>query len=410
MKKMNSKKSSPTGRLRVILGVTGGIAAIKSARLAGLLAETCEVRVIMTPSALRFITELPFQAVTSRPVLSDMFAPGADGGIAHIEEASRADLIVAAPATADFIARAAAGRASDLLCAVILASTCPVLLAPGMNTLMWRSPMTQANVKRLLATGRFRLVGPEEGKLACGWEGTGRMSEPEEISLWAAGLLRGGRTLAGKTIVVTAGPTVEDIDPVRTLSNRSSGRMGYAVARAAAVRGARVTLISGPTSLAAPSGVRFTGVRGAAEMEKAVLSSAGGCDALFMAAAVADWRAERPKKDKIRKEEEGKALTLHLERNRDILAQCASIRKQGRPLVVGFNLESSPSKILPTSRRKLKRKKCDLMVGNLAAESLGSEVTSVTVVDGRGRTVRLRNLPKEEIAHALLDIALDYLD
>jgi phosphopantothenoylcysteine decarboxylase/phosphopantothenate--cysteine ligase len=364
----------------------------------------------MTPAARRFVTELPFQAVTSRPVLSDMFAPPEDGGIAHIDEASQADLIVVAPATADFLARAAAGRASDLLGAVILASTCPVLLAPGMNTVMWQNPMTQANVKRLLTTGRFRLVGPEEGKLACGWEGAGRMTEPEEISLWAAGLLRGGRTLAGRTIVVTAGPTVEDIDPVRTLSNRSSGRMGYAVARAAALRGARVTLISGPTSLAPPSGARFARVRSAAEMEKAVLAAARGSDALFMAAAVADWRTDGTRKQKIRKEDAGRSLTLRLVRNRDILAQCPALKTGNRPLLVGFNLESSASKILPTSRSKLRKKKCDLMVANLAGESLGSEVTSVTVVDVKGRTVRLRNLPKEEIAHALLDIALDHLD
>ncbi len=410
MKKMNSKKSSPTGRPHVILGVTGGIAAVKSARLAGLLAENCEVRVIMTPAARRFVTELPFQAVTSRPVLSDMFAPSEVGGITHIDEAARADLIVVAPATADFIARTAAGRASDLLCAVILASTCPVLLAPGMNTLMWENPMTRANVKRLLTTGRFRLLGPEEGKLACGWEGTGRMTEPEEIALWAAGLLRGGRTLAGKAVVVTAGPTVEDIDPVRTLTNRSSGRMGYAIARAAAMRGARVTLVSGPTALAAPSGVKVENVRSAAEMEKAVLAAARGSDALFMAAAVADWRAETPKRDKIRKADSGKALSLRLVRNRDILVQCAALKKQGRPLLIGFNLESRASKVLPTSRSKLKSKKCDLMVANLAGESLGSESTSVTVVDVKGRTVRLRNLPKEEIAHALLDIALTHLD
>jgi phosphopantothenoylcysteine decarboxylase/phosphopantothenate--cysteine ligase len=405
MKKMNSKKSSPTGKSTVILGVTGGIAAYKSAWLARLLVERFEVRVIMTPAARRFITDLTFRALTGAPVLGDMFSPEGGPGIAHIDEAGRASLIVIAPATADTIARLAAGRASDLLGAVVLASRCPVLLAPGMNTVMWESPITRDNVMKLRSTGRFHVVGPEEGRLACGWEGAGKMSEPEEICRWAAGVLRGGPTLEGRHVIVTAGPTEEDIDPVRFVSNRSSGRMGYALARAAKIRGAGVTLISGPVSLPPPSGVTTLRVKSASQMLEALISSMKGSDVVFMAAAVADWKPRRPSKEKIGKEKTGSAFALELERTPDILSRCTASRKGRLPLVVGFCLESSRARLLASARAKMKAKRCDLMAANLAGDSLGGEEAAVTVVDGKGRATSFAAKPKDEIAHDLLDLA-----
>jgi len=404
---MNSKKSSPAGR--IILGVTGGIAAYKSAWLARHLVEKYEVRVIMTAAARRFITDLTFHALTGAPVLGDMFAPEGGSGIAHIDEAGRASLIVIAPATADTIARLAAGRASDLLGAVVLASRCPVLLAPGMNTVMWENPITRDNVMKLRSTGRFHVVGPEEGRLACGWEGAGKMSEPEEICRWAAGVLRGGPTLEGRHVIVTAGPTEEDIDPVRFVSNRSSGRMGYALARAARIRGAGVTLISGPVALPPPSGVTTLRVKTAGQMLEALTSSMKGSDIVFMAAAVADWKPRRPSREKIGKDKAGPAFALELERTPDILSRCTASRKGRLPLVVGFCLESSRARLLASARAKMKAKRCDLMVANLAGDSLGGEEASVTVVDARGRATSIAAKPKDEIAHDLLDLAAKLL-
>lgn len=406
MKKTNLKKSLQSGKKPyAILGVTGGIAAYKSAHLARLLVEQFHVRVIMTGAAKKFITGLTFHAITDKPVLCDMFSPNDGASIAHIDEASRASIIIVAPATADFISRLACGSANDLLCSVVLASRCPVLLAPGMNTVMWENPMTQKNVETLLILKRFNIIGPDAGELACGREGAGRMSDPAEIVQSASGILRGGSSLKGKKVVVTAGPTVEEIDPVRFISNRSSGKMGYAVARAAKNRKADVTLISGPTHLSPPPGVHTIHVSSTARMKKAVLSSLKGCDVLFMSAAVADWKPRDYRKDKIRKDKTGDAFTLNLARNPDILALCAEKRRGRLPLIFGFSLETRSSRLLSTAKTKLRKKKCDFIVANLAQESLSEDETSATVISAKGKAINLTKRSKDAIAHALLDIA-----
>jgi phosphopantothenoylcysteine decarboxylase/phosphopantothenate--cysteine ligase len=347
----------------------------------------------------------PSFSLTGEPVLADMFSPGEGGGITHIEEASRADLIVIAPATADTISRLACGRAGDLLGAVVLASTCPVLLAPGMNSVMCENPLVRQNMDRLLRLGRFHAVGPETGKLACGWEGSGKMAEPDEIFRFAEGILAGGGILGGKKIVVAAGPTVEDIDPVRFISNRSSGKMGYALARAARIRGAEVTLVSGPTELRPPSGVRVVSVRSAAEMQEAVLEAMKGSDVLFMAAAVADWKPRVMLGDKIRKAVAGDSLRLDLTATPDILASCARARRGRLPLIFGFSLETSAGKLVSAAKEKMKKKGCDVVVANLASESLEEDRTGVTVLDSKGKTTVLSRRSKDDIAHALLDMA-----
>ncbi len=410
MKITNSRKSSRAGsKTRVILGVTGGIAAYKSAALARLLAGRYTVRVVMTKAAQQFVAPLTFTALTGAPALTDMFSPHPDGGITHIEEARNASLIVVAPATADFISRASRGGAGDLLGAVVLASRCPVLIAPGMNTMMWENPLTQENMAKLAGLGRFHFVGPVVGELACGVTGMGRMAEPEDILRFACGMLAGGTSLEGRRIVVTAGPTVEAIDPVRFISNRSSGRMGRAIAGAARIRKATVTLITGPTDAAPLPGVNTIFVESTEQMRNATLSAARGCDVLFMAAAVADWKPAVARKDKIRKEGTGDTLTLNLKRTPDILASCVSARKGRLPLVFGFSLETSRAKMVRAAKAKLKSKGCDFVVANLAGESLGTDRTSVTVVGTKGQALRLSDMHKDDIAHALLDLAAEKL-
>ena len=406
MKITTSGKSSRTGKNpHVILGVTGGIAAYKSAYLARLLGDHYTVRVIMTQAAQEFVAPLTFTALTGSTALTDMFSAHPDGGITHIEEAQKASLIVVAPATADFISRASRGGAGDLLGAVVLASSCPVLLAPGMNTMMWENPLTQENMAKLAGLGRFHVVGPVVGELACGVTGMGKMAEPEDILRFACGMLAGGASLEGRRIVVTAGPTIEALDPVRFISNRSSGRMGRALARAAKIRKAGVTLIAGPTGSAPLPGVDTIFVENTEQMRNATVSAARSCDVLFMAAAVADWKPAVAGKDKIRKEKTGDTLTVRLKRTPDILASCASARKGKLPLIFGFSLETNRAKMVQVAKAKLKNKGCDFVVANLAGESLGTDRTSVTVVGAKGKALRLSDMPKDDIAHALLDLA-----
>jgi len=291
---LGSSRGGLTGR-RVVLGVTGGIAAYKAAELCRLLTKAgAEVRVILTEAATQFITPLTMQTLSGHPVGRELFDLTEESQIGHIRLADEADLIVVAPATADSIARIAAGMANDLLAAVVLASRAPVLLAPAMNVNMWQNPITQSNLARLLGSeggGRFATVGPDRGPLACGWVGQGRLIEPAEILLAAEQQVARKGDLSGRHVVVTAGPTREPIDDVRFLGNRSSGKMGFALAGAAARRGADVTLIAGPVSLATPAGVgRRLDVESARDMQQALGAVAADADVVVMAAAVADFR------------------------------------------------------------------------------------------------------------------------
>lgn len=384
---------------KIILGVTGGISAYKSVELLRLLVKQgASVQVIMTEAAGRFVGPVTFAALSGNPVLIDMF--NEDGKIHHIEKAQACDLIVVAPATADFMARAAAGRAEDLLSAVVLATDQPVLLAPAMNAKMWQNPFTQRNLGVLKDSGRFHAVDPGTGDLACGAEGEGRMAEPAQILMAAQNLLQGD--FSGLNVLVTAGPTLEPLDPVRFLGNRSSGRMGYALARAASLRGACVTLVSGPVSLDPPGGqVALVRVTTALDMHRAVLSRLKGQDVVIMAAAVADYRPRVVSKGKIKKGEE--RLSLDLVKNPDILADIARHRKQGarRPVLVGFAVETEH--LEARARDKLRRKGCDMVVGNLAPVAFGGDQNDVVMVEGASPAARTGPLSKTAIADAILD-------
>ena len=347
----------------VLLGITGGIAAYKAAELTRqLVVGGASVRVAMTPGAMTFITPLTLQALSGKPVHTELLAPAAEAAMGHIELARWADVVLVAPATADFIARLAHGHASDLLSTLCLATRAPLALAPAMNTQMWLHPATQANCQ-LLASRGVALLGPDEGDLACGETGPGRMLEPTALLEALAGLLGAG-SLAGIEVLVTAGPTREPIDPVRYLSNRSSGKMGYAVAAAAARAGARVTLVSGPTGLATPGGVERVDVESAAQMHQAVLARAAGCGIYIGAAAVADYRPRAVATEKVKKQTAG--LTVELDRTADILAEVAAL--PGGPFTVGFAAETE--RVADYARAKLEAKSLDLIAANRVGDGL----------------------------------------
>jgi len=354
-----------TGK-HVLLGVTGGIAAYKSPDLVRRLrAQGAEVRVVLTPSAARFVTPLTFQAVSGHPVRDGLWDASAEASMSHIELARWADLVLVAPATADFLARLAAGMADDLLSTLCLATGAPIVVAPAMNRLMWSNPATRDNVTRLAARG-VTLLGPGCGDQACGETGEGRMLEPEEIV--AALPLPGPGAegpLAGRKVVVTAGPTREALDPVRYLTNRSSGKMGYAVAAAAARAGAEVTLVSGPVDIPAPPGVRVVPADTAEAMRAAVQAELPGAALFVGAAAVADYRPAHPAAQKIKK----KAGTMNLElvRNPDILAEVAAAAAP--PFVVGFAAETND--VEANARLKLEAKKLDLIAANRVGADCG---------------------------------------
>jgi phosphopantothenoylcysteine decarboxylase/phosphopantothenate--cysteine ligase len=388
---------------RVLVAVGGGIAAYKVPELVRLLRRANRaVRCALTPAAVRFVSPLTLQALTGETVRSDLFDASEEGEIDHIRLADWAELVVVAPATANLLARMAHGLADDLVAAVLLATRAPILAAPAMNVNMWTHPATQANVETLRARG-VRLVGPAAGELACGWVGEGRMAEPAEIAD-AAGLALGGRSLAGEVVLVTAGGTREPIDAVRSLSNRSSGRMGYAVAAEAARRGADVVLVSGPSSLATPAGVRRVDVETALEMREAVLREFERATIVVKTAAVADFRPAARAAGKIRKEElaEGAGLVLELVRNPDILAELGA--RKGSRTLVGFAAESGFD--AEALRRKLERKGCDLLVANdVSQHGAGFDVDTnqVHFVWPAGDVERLPLLPKQEVAARLLD-------
>jgi phosphopantothenoylcysteine decarboxylase/phosphopantothenate--cysteine ligase len=400
----------------IVLGVTGGIAAYKAADVASRLVKAgAMVDVVMTEAATQFVVPLTFQALTHRPVVTEMFALLRETEIGHVSLAQRADLLIIAPATANTIAKLAAGLADNMLTATALGTQAPILLAPAMETRMWENPLTQDNVARLQkrcpelveGTRDVTVVGPRVGRLASGGVGPGRMAEPVEIVDWARILLGREGSLAGQRVVVTTGGTREPIDPVRFIGNHSSGKMGYALALAARDRGAKVTLISAPTALPAPTGVQLAAVQTAQEMRQAVLAVLPESDALVMAAAVADYRPAVTAAHKLKKGEAG--LELGLARTTDILAEVATRRAElGRPrVVVGFAAETQD--LVANAQAKLKAKHLDLMVANDARQAMGADVNQVTLLDALGGVQELPLLPKDEVAERVMDRVVEGL-
>jgi phosphopantothenoylcysteine decarboxylase/phosphopantothenate--cysteine ligase len=392
----------------VVIGVGGGIAAYKVCELARLVVKgRGTARVVMTPGATRFVGPLTFQALTGAPVLVDLFDPSADLTYGHLALARMADLVVIAPATADLVGRLRAGMANDAVTTTVLAATCPVLLAPAMNTRMWKSAVVQENLAALRARG-WHLVGPGVGELADGDVGEGRLAEPDEIALAASRLL-GNLDISGRKVLVTAGPTREPIDPVRFISNPSSGKMGYAVASVAARRGAEVVLVSGPTALADPPGCRTVRVDTAEEMARAVEAEAAGLDLFVAAAAVSDYRPKTSSRSKLKKGDGDETLTLA--RTPDILAGMGArwAGKADSPVLVGFAAETE--EVIARAREKLKRKRCDLVVANRVGgpgAGFGGDTNRVALVS----TTELAEIegPKEKVAEAILDWILPVLE
>jgi phosphopantothenoylcysteine decarboxylase/phosphopantothenate--cysteine ligase len=392
----------------IVVGVAAGIAAYKAAELVRLLVKAgAQVQVVMTAKARHFIGELTFQALTGRPVFFDLFDLTQESEIGHIQVADRADLVIIAPATANTIARLAAGMATDALSSVVLATRAPLLVAPSMNVNMWNHPLTQANVRRLVDVAGAAVVGPGDGFLACRWTGPGRLAEPPDI-VEAAVRLLSVRDLDGQVVVISAGPTHEAIDPVRFVGNRSSGKMGFALARAAARRGAEVRLVSGPVTLSPPPGVEVIGVSDARAMDAAVREAASDADVVIMAAAVADFRPRQMAGHKLKKEEilGSGALNIALEANPDILAGLGQRRaEQGahRPILVGFAAETQD--VIANARKKLVQKRCDLVVANDVSEpDAGFEVDTNRVVLVSADDAAYHEIDsKEAIAHRILD-------
>ena len=364
---------------RILLGLTGGIAAYKAAELARLLGKAgCDVRVAMTEAATRFVTPVTMQALTGQTVWTDLWDARVADNMSHIELSRDRDLILVAPASADFLAKVAYGLAGDLLSTLVLARRCGLMVAPAMNVEMWDNPATQRNLRTLRADG-VAFAGPAAGDQACGETGMGRMLEPAGIVAEVEAYFQ-PKSLAGKRVLVTAGPTEEPIDPVRMITNASSGKMGFAVARAAREAGARVTLVAGPVALATPAGVERIDVRSARQMFDAVKAAIPGQDAFVSVAAVADWRVKNPSKQKIKKVN-GRAPVLEFEQNPDILAWVAARRKA--PFCVGFAAESENVAAHATEKRL--KKGVPLIAANLAREALGADDNAITLFDARGR-------------------------
>lgn len=387
----------------IALGVTGGIGAYKAVEVArGLQKRGHDVVAIMTRSARKFVGEVTFEAITRRPVITDQYARGANAGIEHIALATDIGLLLVAPATANTIGKLANGIADDFLTSVYLATRAPVLLAPAMNTNMLEHPAVQRNMETLASRG-VRFVDPGDGFLACGWIGKGRLAEPEAIVEAAEGMLRPAGSLLGRRFVVSAGPTYEDIDPVRYLGNRSSGRMGYAIAAEASRRGAHVVLVSGPAKLPPPAGVQLEKVRSAAEMARAVTRHAQGADAVVMAAAVADYTPEAGAA--ARKIGKGDApLTMTFTRTPDILAELGKARgESGTPVLVGFAAETGDPR--PRARQKLAAKQVDLIVANdVSREDAGfdTETNAAVFISADGEVEQPLQL-KTDLAAKILD-------
>src|SRR5512135_516833 len=370
----------PIAGREVLLGVTGGIAAYKSAELVrGLKEAGASVTVMMTEAATKFVSPLTFEALSGRAVLTSLFGAGS-GRITHIEATAKADVFIVAPATANIIGKMAAGIADDLLSTALLAAKCPVLLAPAMNCRMYESPQVTRNIETLKGFG-VRFVGPEEGPMACDEYGWGRMSEPAAILDAVCALFGGKGELSDRRVLVTAGPTLEDIDPVRFIGNRSSGRMGYAIAAEARKRGASVTLVSGPTPLTPPSGVQTVMVRSALEMEREVTRAAADADAVIMAAAVSDYACGNPSACKIKKGPE--TLELKLVKTPDILRGLGAARRDGQVLV-GFAAETEDME--EHALGKLRDKRLDLIAANQVGggEGFGSPYNRLLIYGPKG--------------------------
>lgn len=362
---------------KIILGVTGGIAAYKAAELCRLLTKAgADVRVVMTAAAQQFVTPLTFQALSGKPVLTSLWEAASGDGMEHIHLSRDADLLLVAPASADFLAKLINGRADDLLSTLCLARTCKLAVAPAMNREMWAAAPTRRNLEQLRVDG-VSLLGPAAGEQACGETGLGRMQEPADILAALPGLLGAG-PLAGKRVLITAGPTFEPIDPVRGLTNLSSGKMGYSVAQAAAEAGAAVCLVSGPTCLAPPAGVTRIDVQSAADMRRAVLAALPA-DVFIAVAAVADYRVDAAALQKLKKSTDG--MTLHLVANPDILAEVAAL--PDAPFCVGFAAETE--QLAEHAETKRLRKKLPLLVGNLAQDTLGRDTAELVLFDDRGQ-------------------------
>jgi len=376
---MTQVSSSTARRLkRIVLGVTGGIAAYKSAELVRLLVkDDIQVDVVLTDAGSRFVTATTFQALSGRPVGTSLWQSGAQNAMGHIGLTRGADLILVAPATADFLAKLAQGRADDLLTTLCLARQCPLIVAPAMNVQMWSNPATQRNVKQLAADG-VTMLGPGSGELACLEYGDGRMLEADELHAALDGFVQ-PKVLAGKRMIVTAGPTFEAIDPVRGITNLSSGKMGFAIARAAADAGAMVTLVAGPTTLATPAAVRRIDVQSAAQMAAAVMHGIDACDIFIAVAAVADYTPEHTASRKIKKS--GQDLNLTLKATTDILATVAA--RPDAPFCVGFAAESHD--VDDNAESKRKRKRVPLVVANRAQDAFGRDDNEVTLLDDVGR-------------------------
>jgi phosphopantothenoylcysteine decarboxylase/phosphopantothenate--cysteine ligase len=385
----------------VLLGVGGGIAAYKACEVLRRLTDAgADVHVVLTSAAQQFVTALTFQSLSQNPVHTDLFNLTEESEMSHIKLADRADLVLIAPATADLIAKATCGMASDLLTTVLLVTRAPVVLAPSMNVNMWEKDIVQKNIKALRERG-YQIIEPDEGYLACGWEGKGRLADPEGIVRRAVGVLNAAiptskkKSLSGVKVLVNAGPTREALDPVRFISNPSSGKMGYALADEAIRRGAEVTLVSGPVSLPSPSGVKRIDVQTAEEMLRACQHHFKGCDVFIGTAAVGDYRVEKPLKQKLKK---GPAkISLQMTSNPDIL-KTLSLAKRNGQVVVGFAAETEST--LENAKKKLKNKKLDLIVANEVSPSnkaFQSEDNEVTLVSKHNET-KLPRLPKSEVA------------
>jgi phosphopantothenoylcysteine decarboxylase/phosphopantothenate--cysteine ligase len=381
----------------IVLGITGSVAAYKAADIASKLTQAgARVEVVMTESATRFITPLTLRSITHRAVVSDMFDPASEYAVEHVALGKAADVVVIAPATASTIARLAVGIADDMVSLTVLATGAPVIVAPAMEANMFSNPVTQENINKLKARG-FTIVDPEYGHLASGKTGVGRLADTEKIIAAITRALSKSEDLKGKRIVVTAGGTQEPIDPVRHIGNPSSGKMGYAIAQAARDRGAKVTLVTAPTSLPDPAEVAVVRIKTAAEMKAAVAKAVAKADALIMAAAVGDYQPKTVAKTKIKKESQ--SLTLELVRTPDILAEV-----KGKFLRVGFAAESED--FVANAKKKLEKKQLDLIVTNDITDKksgFGVDTNKVTLIDKKGKAEKLPLMSKREVADKILD-------
>ncbi len=386
---------------KIVLGVTGGIAAYKVVEVASKLRQAgAEVHVIMTEEATKFVTPLTFREITGQPVVSDMWAEVTQWNVAHVALATLADMVLIAPATANIIAKAAAGIADDMLSTTLLATKAPVLFAPAMNTNMYENPVTQRNIETLKGLG-YKFIEPDSGHLACGVTGVGRLPEPTAIVAAVDDYFVVAGELAGKKVLVTAAGTIEPIDPVRFIGNRSSGRMGYAIAAEAKRRGADVVLVSGPSALTPPEGVTVINIETAEQMRQAVLREFADTDITIKAAAVADYRAKTVADNKIKKNDE--TLVVELEKNPDILKELGSIKKKGQ-ILVGFAAETQ--NLLKYAKEKLEKKNLDFIVANDVTKpeaGFNVETNLIKILFRDGNIEEFPLLKKSELAKIILD-------